>query len=244
VAAKEGKVTDRHRCLLVFALLLLAGTVVVAGGGRGADRAAAAEACGSDTAADWLCREAGEVKVGSQAVRGGGPFPVTPRMRVWVDRAAAARVAFAQDAVCVLGGAPKPTVIVSRYHGSLFLQRNGSTTCDDLSGQEDKFGVFCRRTALCPVEVSVNGSVLTEWKGRPPSARPRLLAVIREIVLTICATEYRVSVKRKRDGGLSSGTAYGSSSSPQITVVRIEEFGTFGLGIDNESDGVPCDPGA
>jgi hypothetical protein len=227
--------------LLGVALLL---AVVVVAGARDVSQAASAEGCGVAGASDWLCREAGEVKVGRQAVRGGGPFQVIPKMRVWVDRAAAARVAFAEDAVCVLGGAPQPTVIVSRYRGSLFLQRNGSTTCDGLSGQADKFGVYCRRTALCPVEVSVNGSVLTEWKRKPSSARRRLATVTREIVLTICATEYRVSVQRGGNGGRSSGTAYGYSSSPQISVVRIEEFGSFGLGINSESNGEPCDPEA
>jgi hypothetical protein len=221
----------------VLALLVLAVMVGSIGGGR----AAAAEGCGVDVSSDWLCREAGEVKVGRRTVRSGGPFQVVPNMRVWVARTAAARVAFAEDAVCVLGGVPKPTVIVSRYHGSLFLQRNGSTTCQDLSGQEDSFGVYCHRTALCPVSVSVSGSVLTEWKGRPSTSRPRLTSVTREIVLWICATNYRVAVKR---GGSSSGLATGYSSSPLLSVVRIEEFGAFGLGIDSESKGEPCDPGA
>jgi hypothetical protein len=205
--------------------------------------AKAAEGCGTDDSYDWLCKETGEVELGHAAVRGWGPYRVNPEKRVWIGRDAVARMAFGLEATCVLGAVPVPTVIRSRYRGSLFLQHNGSTACSSL-GAETKFGVYCQRTALCPVEVSVDGSVLTEWKSRPAAARVSLLAPVREVVLWICASYYRVAVRRSSAGGTSSGESSGSFSPPQQSVVRIEEFGAVGLGINGESTGHTCDPNA
>lgn len=233
----------RVRCSLPVGLAAL--LIVLSGAaGGGVGRAAAAEGCGADATLDWLCRQAGEVQIGRVPVRGTAPFQVLPKTRVWVAGAAVARIAFGQEAVCMLGGVSMPTAIVSRYRGSLFLQRNGSTTCGSLSGQETKFGVYCRRTALCPVEVSVDGSVLTEWKSRPALARLGSRPRNREIVLWICGVSYRVAVQRHGNGGEYSGEASGYTFPPQLSVVRIVEFSSYGLGIDGEATGEPCDPQA
>ncbi|HET7507252.1 MAG TPA: hypothetical protein VFJ53_02735 [Solirubrobacterales bacterium] len=207
-------------------------------------RAAAAESCGTNTTFDWLCKEGGEVQIGRAHVRSGSPFQVSPKTRVWVDRAALARMVFGGQAICTLGGVGMPTVIVSRYRSSLFLQRNGSTSCAGLSGPEDKFGVFCHRTALCPVEVTVDGYVRTEWRPRPLSRSLRVGAQRREIVLWICAVSYRVAVRRSGNGSESSGESSGYTFPPAVSVVRITEFGSYGLGISGESTTEACDPQA
>jgi hypothetical protein len=232
------------RTIFISALCRALPAVVVLGVAVARPEAVAAEGCGVDAGRDWLCRDAGEVHLGVSTVRGTGPRQVQPKERVWVGPAGAARMTYGEQAVCSLGAVSMPTVLVSRYRGSLFLQRNGSTTCQSLLGQGDRFGVFCRRTTLCPVEVSVTGRVLTEWRPRPPGNARLAYPRNREIRLWFCATSYRVAVRRGGRGSESSGEAGGSSSLPELALVRIVETGSYGLGIFNEGSGELCDPTA
>ncbi|HEY3492502.1 MAG TPA: hypothetical protein VGK43_06095, partial [Solirubrobacterales bacterium] len=195
------------------------------------------ESCGYGDGSDWLCLESGEVTVGRTPVRGSGPVRVLPRKRIWVGRAGSARVAFAQQALCRLGGVLPATKVVSRLRGSLFLQKSGATACESLLGQNLKFGYFCGRTGPCPVSVLVVGKILSEWRKNSSRVLAGLSRPLRkELVLSICSSAYRVTV----GGRGKHGEASGYSSPPQQVIVKIVEVGDFGLEISSEPGGEAC----
>jgi len=225
----------RHlaRVLLIAALLVLPTGLVGLRPPPSAVAASAAE-CNGDGISDWLCRRYGEVEVGKKDIRRQRPVRLAARVRVVVGSAALAEVSFAQQASCKFGEVIPVTVIIPRVEGGLFDQRSGSSACESLLGQRMAFNYFCNRDGPCPVRAEVDGKIFSEWHPLGRRARRQLFhrPAERELVLSICATSYRVTVR----GGGSSG----ESLEPIGTTVRIVWRGASAIGVSSESDGEVC----
>ncbi len=217
--------------------------------------------CGRE-AADWLCRQAGRVKLEGRRRRTHRPIALNRGAAVWVGANGEARATFSRDAFCTIGGVATPTEIVSRFESSLFRQLSGATSCTSRREESLTFGFFCDLTEPCPAMIWANGKIVSQWTGsdagasstveievpeidvpEPPEVEvPNVSAADpatrRELISVICSGSYRIVVDR----GSSRAESSGSVSGRNRTLVRIIEEGNSGLSLSTITTSGPCRP--
>lgn len=217
--------------------------------------------CGRE-ASDWLCRQAGKVKLEGRRRKTHRPVVLNPGAAVWVGAGGEARATFSRDAFCTIGGVATPTEIVSRFESSLFRQLSGATSCTSRREESLTFGFFCDLTEPCPAMIWANGKIVSEWSSDADASSSSVEievpeidvpdvpsvevpdvpapdpATRRELVSVICSGSYRIVVDQESSRAESSGSVSGRNR----TVVRIVEEGTSGLSVSTITTSGPCRP--
>jgi hypothetical protein len=220
--------------------------------------------CGS-VSSDWLCPQVGRVRLAGHRTKGPRPRHLSIGEGVWVGAGSEARVTFAQQAFCALGGVAKSTEIITRVEGSLFQQLSGATSCTSIRNATLGFGFFCDAAQECPAKIWADGSILAEWV--PPGTAsasayassvpeivvpevpspvvPEIVVPVipspateprRELVSVVCGGAWRIAVDTETSSAESSGFASGRNR----IVIRIVEASDSSLSVATTTTGGSC----
>jgi|GEM_PF-3001576 len=209
-------------------MVLLALSILATGPG-----AAANEWCGDD-GSDWLCWEGGLVKSDGSVLNGSEPRRLQPRAKVWVAKNSRAKITFASDAFCTIGGVPIATEVITRYRRALFMQTSGATSCDSRGTHRVHFGAYCGVNRKCPVRFWASGKVLAEFASTdleegsssllfpvPPAFRGFAGAVRRELRVVVCSGSFRIEIDQI--GGKGVKARRGEVPPLMVAYIRIFE---------------------